>query len=154
MLVTSRRRTVEGADRERGDSLVEILLTIVVIGIVGSAAFYAISFGATNSKSHRDVVTADQLLRNSAEATKQAVRTSCANGGATYSVPFSTLPAPDPAQTWHQYYETDRSFALPADITNRTCPSSSGASATPTVPLSVTLPNGTTRSLSIVVRTP
>jgi prepilin-type N-terminal cleavage/methylation domain-containing protein len=140
-------------DRERGDTLVEILLTIVVIGIVGSAAFYTISFGATNSKSHRDFVTADQLLRNSAEATKAAVRSACISGG-NYSVAFSTLPAPAPAQPWHQYYETDRQFTLPADLTNTSCPTSSGATATPTVVLSVTLPDGTSRSLSIVVRRP
>lgn len=136
--------------REAGDTLIEILLAIVVMGIIGSAAFYTISFGATNSKSHRDFVTADQVLRNSAEATKTAVRSACASG-ATYSVAFSTLPAPVPTQTWHQYYETDRNFTLPADLANTPCP---GAAATPTVTLSVNLPNGITRSLSIVVRKP
>lgn len=139
--------------RESGDTLIEIILAIVVIGIIGSAAFYTISFGATNSKSHRDFVIADQLLRNSAEATKSAVRSACASG-ATYSVAFSTLPAPVPTQTWHQYYEIDRQFTLPTDVANNPCPASSGAAATPTVAVSVTLPNGTPKSLSIVVRKP
>jgi prepilin-type N-terminal cleavage/methylation domain-containing protein len=141
-------------DRERGDTLVEILLTIVVIGIVASSAFYAISVGATNSRSHREFVTADHVLRNAAEETKAAVRASCTSAGATYSVAYSTLPAPDPAQDWHQYYEVDRNFTLPADAVNRACPTSSGADASPTVTLSVTLPSGTQESLSVVVRAP
>jgi type II secretory pathway pseudopilin PulG len=148
------RATVARRGRERGETLVEILLTIVVIGIVGSAAFYAISFGATNSKSHRDFVTADQILRNSAEATKTAVRTTCVGVGGNYSVPFSTLTSPEPSQNWHQFYETDRHFTLPADISNQSCPLTTVAGGTPTVPLSVTLPDGRVRSLSLVVRRP
>ena len=142
-----------GASRdERGDTLVEILIAIVVIGIVGSAAFFSISFGATNSNSHRDFVTADQVLRNAAEATKEAVRTSCANGGTTYSVAYSALPAPDPAQTWHQYYEVNRHFTLPSDIANHACPAAAGPLAPQT--LSVTLPSGVQKSLKIIVRAP
>ena len=142
--MTSRRH------HETGETLVEILIAIVVIGIVGSAAFYAISVGAMSSKSQRDFVTADHLLRNSAEATKAAVRSACASGGPTYSVAYSALPAPDTSQTWHQYYETDRHFTLPTDIANP-CP---GPTATPTVQLSVTMPSGTQKSVSIVVRSP
>jgi prepilin-type N-terminal cleavage/methylation domain-containing protein len=156
-LARGKRRAIGvRAERERGETLVEILITIVVIGIVGSAAFFAISVGATNSKSQRDFVTADQLLRNSAEKTKDVVRNACSNGGTTYSVAFSTLPAPDPTQTWHQYYEVARNFTLPTDLVNQPCPATTGpmASQVPVVALSVTLPSGMQRSLSIVVRTP
>ena len=141
---------------ERGETLIEILIAIIVIGIVGSAAFFAISIGATNSKSQRDFVTGDQLLRNSAEATKAAVRSACANGGTTYSVAYSTLPAPDPAQTWHQYYEVARKFTIPSDLTNQACPATTGsiATQTPAVTLSVTLPSGVQKSLAIKVRRP
>jgi type II secretory pathway pseudopilin PulG len=148
--MTSRRH------HEAGDTLVEILIAIVLIGIVASGSFFAISVGATSSKAQRDFVVADTVLRGAAEATKAVVRSACANGGATYSVAFSSLPAPDPTQTWHQYYEISRHFTLPADLTNQSCPPMTGlpAATTPTVPLSVTLPSGTQKLLKIVVRTP
>jgi len=137
------------SDRERGETLVEILISIVVLGLIASASFYSISVGATSSKSHRDFVTADALLRDSAEATKAAVRTSCVPGGTTYSVPYSTLIAPD-GTTWLQYYQTSRHFTLPTDLTNP-CPSATQA---PVVTLSIYLPDSTQKTLSIEVRTP
>jgi prepilin-type N-terminal cleavage/methylation domain-containing protein len=139
-----------GRAHEEGDTLIEILISIVVLGIVASAAFLVISIGATTSKGQRDFVTADALLRNSAEATKAAVRKDCSTGG-SFSVAYSALPAPDPAQTWLQYYQVTRDFILPADIANRTCPAPTEA---PVIALSVTLPDGTLRPLSIAVRAP
>src|SRR5262249_25408646 len=98
--------------------------------------------------------TADQLLRNSAEATKSAVRSDCGSAG-TYSVAFSALPSPDPTETWQQYY-VPLNFTLPTDITNQSCPPTSGplTAQTPVVTLSVNLPDGIQKSLKIVLRAP
>lgn len=125
---------------EVGESLVEILIALVIIGIVVSALYASFATASTASKSHRDLVTADAVLRNSAEATKSAVRTSCSNGGTTYSVSYSA-PA---------------GFTAPASVANQSCPPKSVAEPSVLSPLTltVTMPNGTQKTLSIVVRTP
>jgi prepilin-type N-terminal cleavage/methylation domain-containing protein len=139
---------------ERGDTLVEVLISVVLVGIIASSIFYTITLGATSSKSQRDFVTADALLRNSAEATKNVVRTTCINGATTYSVAYSALPSPDSSQNWQQYYVTGQGFAIPADLTNAPCPAFTAANTTRQVSLSVTLPSGATRALNIWVRSP
>ena len=60
---------------QRGDSLIEIIIAIVVIGLVVSAVVAAISTSENGSASHRELVTGDTVMRNYAEAVKQAVRT-------------------------------------------------------------------------------
>jgi Tfp pilus assembly protein PilV len=120
---------------EAGESLIEIVIALVILGAVVSAMLAAIATSATSSKSHRDLVTADAALRNYAEATKTAVRASCRSSGATYTV------APPP---------TD--FAVSPDPTTpKACPSTTGATV---VHLGVTLPSGTTKTMDIEVRSP
>ncbi len=58
-----------GAD-EAGDSLVEIVLALVIIGVVIGAFVATFSTGATASSTHRKIVTADVVLRNYAEQIK------------------------------------------------------------------------------------
>jgi type II secretory pathway pseudopilin PulG len=124
--------------RDTGETLVEILIAIVLIGVVGSAAFYTVSFGATNSKSHRDFVTADRLLRDYAEVAKQAVRDKPCAGSGSFTVP-NQLPSDLAAQNWQ------------LSGAGLTCP---GASGVGPVVITATLPDGTTKVLSIEVRTP
>jgi type II secretory pathway pseudopilin PulG len=127
---------------ETGDTLVEILITIVVIGITAIASFYAISVGATSSKSHRDAVLADTALRNYAEATKQAARDlpcTSSNPGAS----FGGNVAAD-------YTSPSAGFPLPT-ATGLTCPPVNGVGQ---VHITVTLPDGTTKILDVDVRTP
>ena len=121
---------------EAGDTLIEILITIVVIGITALASFYAISVGATTSKSQHDYVLADTVLRNYAEAAKQAARNlpcTSANAGTSFT-PAYTPPA---------------GFTVAG--APLTCPSINGV--TPVV-ITATLPDGTTKVLSVDVRTP
>jgi type II secretory pathway pseudopilin PulG len=124
--------------REAGETLVEILIAIVVIGIVGSAGFYAISVGAQNSKSHRDLVTADALLRNYAEAATQSVRTTCNGTNTTFTVP-NQLSSGQAAAGWQ------------LSATGLNCP---GASNVQQVDITATVPTGLTKTLSIEVRSP
>ena len=128
--MTSRRH------RETGDTLVEVLVAIVLIGIVASGSFFAISMGATTSKSQHDYVLADTVLRNYAEAAKQAARNlpcTSANAGTSFS-PTYTPPT---------------GFTVAA--TNLKCPLVTGWSK---VDITATLPGGTKKLLSVDVRTP
>lgn len=122
---------------ESGDSLIEIIFAIVVIGLVSSALMAAIMTNTNGSTSHRDLVAADHVLRNYAERVKQDARAGCTTPGATWTSGY-TAPAG---------YTIN---SLSAGV--RTCPA---VTATQQVDLTVTLPNGTTtKSLSLAVRTP
>src|SRR2546429_5516867 len=59
---------------DRGDTLIEILMAVVLIGVIFSAFVIALETNSTASTTHRNLVTADAVLRDYAEATKQAVR--------------------------------------------------------------------------------
>ena len=59
---------------EVGDSLVEIVMALVIIGVVIGAFVATFSTGATASSAHKNLVTADVVLRNYAEAAKTAAR--------------------------------------------------------------------------------
>jgi type II secretory pathway pseudopilin PulG len=127
-----------GAD-ESGDSLVEIVLALVIIGVVIGAFVATFSTGATASSSHRTIVTADVLLRNYAEQIKDATR-DCHPGDTYPSAPAEAPPA---------------GFSLGLRARDAgdpsTCPPPDAPKA---LDLSVTLPNGNTRSMSIDVRSP
>ena len=60
-------------DHQAGETLVEILVALVIIGLIVSAYLATYSTGALASKAHRDLVTADGVLRNYAESVKDAV---------------------------------------------------------------------------------
>jgi type II secretory pathway pseudopilin PulG len=122
---------------ESGESLVEIVIAIVIIGFVVSAYLASLATSSTSSKTHRDLVTADAVLRDYAEATKGAVRASCIGGATTYAVSYSSPSGFTPL--------------TPTPGSTRTCPSTTAVSL---VHLAVTLPNGSVRALDIDVRAP
>jgi type II secretory pathway pseudopilin PulG len=126
MMMTTIRRT------EVGDTLIEILIALVVIGLVVSAFFATFSTQASGSLVQRDVVTEDGALRSYAELTKSAVRTQCASGS-TFSVSY-TPPA---------------GFGV-NPLVNQSCP---GVTSVSPVTLQIQKqPNGIARSLDIKVR--
>jgi type II secretory pathway pseudopilin PulG len=122
--------------RQAGDTLLETLFAIVVIGIVVSAVVAAINTSENGSTAHRQLVTADTVMRDWAEAAKQAVRTSCTSSGGTWT---ATYPGSPPG-----------GYSINA-LSGQTCPA---VTTTAQVPIQVTLPNGSTKSMTIVVRTP
>jgi prepilin-type N-terminal cleavage/methylation domain-containing protein len=135
---------VTGARRrrdERGDTLIEIIIALVIIGGVISAFFAAYGTSATASNAHRDLVTADAALRGYAEATKDGVRTCLKN---------ATGP-PQYNETYEVAYTPPRGFSVDPPPGTRQCPT---PDVTAPVTISVTLPNGQQRSLDLVVRTP
>jgi prepilin-type N-terminal cleavage/methylation domain-containing protein len=121
---------------ERGDTLVEILMAIVLIGVLFSGFVIALRTNSTASAEHRNLVTADKLLRDNAEATKAAVRHDCAIS-TTYTTTTTSLPGFNLS-----------SVSTPA---GQNCPA---VAAVQQVDLTVTTPNGPSRTLQIDVRTP
>ena len=121
---------------ESGTSLIEIIFAIVVIGLVVSAITAAISTSENGSSAHRELVTGDTVIRNYAEAVKTAVRTSCTPSGGTWTAAYpGTIPG---------------GYSVNA-LSGQACPN---VTSTAAVTVQVQLPNGITKSMSIVVRTP
>jgi len=120
---------------EAGETLVEILIAVVIMGLVMGAIFATYATASTGSKSERDLVTADSVLRNYAEAAMQAVRTTCKSGGTTFAVSY-TPPA---------------GYTVSAPPAELTCPP---VTSVQQVDITVTLPSTATRTLNIDVRTP
>lgn len=118
---------------QRGDTLIEIIFAIVVIGLVVSAIVGAITTSENGTTSHRQLVTADAVLRNYAETVKSAVRSSCTSAGATWSATYSQAGYPV------------NSFV------SQPCPA---VTTTATKTLQVTTPRGISKTLTIAVRTP
>src|SRR4051794_11468339 len=77
---------------ERGDTLIEILIAIALIGLMMGALYASITLGASGSNKHKHLATADRVLRNFAEAAKTAARSSCTSSGARFTVGY-TVPA-------------------------------------------------------------
>lgn len=122
---------------EGGESLVEILIAVVIIGLVMGAIFATYATAATSSKSQRDFVTADTVLRTYAETAKQAVRSTCTLSNAGTAVPVNYTP---PA-----------GFTVSTSPASVTCPAVTSVNS---VVITVRLPAGSTRMLGVVLRTP
>jgi Tfp pilus assembly protein PilE len=126
---------------EDGDTLVEIISAVVVIGLVVSAFFASFTTATRASSTHRDLVTADAVLRNYAEAIKGAARDTVNGCGKASPTTFTASYAPPAGFT----------VAANPSVSAQTCPA---VNSTQVELLTVTLPNGKTKSLTIEVRTP
>lgn len=62
---------------DEGESLVEIVVALVLIGLVVSALMAGLATAARASKSQRDLVLMDTVMRSYAEAIKHQVREDC-----------------------------------------------------------------------------
>ena len=119
---------------EAGDSLVEIIFAIVLIGIISAGFFTAVMTSASASKAHREAVTADAVLRNYAETTKQAARDTCVDSSSSgAAIPIS--------------YVAPTGYTVSA--TGLTCPA---AGAVQVVHISATTPVNITKTFDIEVR--
>jgi hypothetical protein len=68
--------------RDRGESLVEILVSISILGVAGSAILGAVGMASSSSTLHRNLATSQNLVRNWAEAVTAADYVKCAGPGA------------------------------------------------------------------------
>ena len=127
---------------ERGDSLVEIVMSIVLIGLVVGAFFATFSTGATGSSAQRDLATADAVLRDYAESIKAAVADQTTGCGATNPTTFIVDYTP-PAG-----FQVD---SAPRVDVAQPCPPKTDVRIET---LTVTMPNKRQNTLEIGVRTP
>ena len=78
---------------DRGDTLIEILIAVVLIGVIFSAFMIALETAQTASTRHRNLVTADALLRDYAEGAKAASPTAQCPTSTTYTTDNDNRPA-------------------------------------------------------------
>jgi prepilin-type N-terminal cleavage/methylation domain-containing protein len=124
---------------QQGETLIEVLMAIVLIGAISSAYFFAESTHSRVSSLNKELVTADGVARSYAELAKATVRNGC-TAGAPFSVSYipptnfivSTPPAGQPNR--------------------QICPAS--AIQPQIIVLTVTTPSNVARTLSFEVRTP
>ena len=130
-------RTMRRGDA--GETLIEVLISIVLVGAISSAYFFTATTQTKASASNRQLVQADAVARSYAELAKAAVRNGC-TPDQLLSVDTSSFPS--------GYSATTPTSGPGA----RLCPHS------PTEPqvidLTVTTPNNATRKLSFEVLTP
>jgi type II secretory pathway pseudopilin PulG len=138
---TQRRRA------DRGETLIEIVMTIIVMSITVTALVSALASTTASASSHRDLVVADNAVRNAAELTKLQA-TSCATGGTvtinyTWPTKFTHVVKVDGTTVLNSKNSTD-SIVL-------TCPA---ANTTSLVSFNVTIPSGLSDTTTVRVRTP
>jgi type II secretory pathway pseudopilin PulG len=108
------------------------LVSIVVIGLVVSALLFASMTATGATKMHRDLASADQLLRDHAEAVEDAVRTQCTTSS-TYVVTTTTIAA----------------FSVSINPATGACPNPLS-----TIAINVVTPSNKTKTLQLEVRSP
>ena len=120
---------------QHGETLIEILISVVLIGLIVATILPEYFTASVASQAHRNFVVADQLLRNNAEAVKGAVRTQCTSPSSTYTTTTTSAAG----------------FSVSVNPSAGQCPP---VTSVQQVDLTVTMSNGVTRGLSIDVRSP
>ena len=119
---------------DAGETLVEVVLTMVIIGLTVTALISGLATVSSASQSHRDDVRSDAVVRNFAESTKAAVRT-CTGASKVYAVSY--IPP--------------KGFTVSVSPPDNRCPAVDSAQ---TLTLQVTGPSGVRSSMQIAVRAP
>lgn len=119
--------------RDAGETLVEIVLTVVIIGITVTALISGLATTSTASTTNRNTVTADTVMRNYAEAIKDAT------GQCVVGVPIAIGYAPPGG------------FGATVSPAAPVCPA---VTTTARLTLTVVGPSGIHQSMQMVVRTP
>jgi type II secretory pathway pseudopilin PulG len=132
-----------GARRDGGETLIEILLTVVIVGLTFTALFAALAGAGNAARTQRTSVQTDVVLRNFAEATKAAAE-ACVTGG-TYTVSY-----PPPLPTGYSLSVAGTGAGSGAGVAS-SCPQ---VSAPQLLTLKVTPPTGAFVTMQIKVNTP
>ncbi|MEY2581960.1 MAG: hypothetical protein QOE09_1809 [Ilumatobacteraceae bacterium] len=134
----TRSETTIRARTDVGETLIEIVLTVVIIGLTVTALLSSLATAGNAGNVQRISVQADVVMRNYAEATKSAVEEHCVPGG-SYTVVYPLAESPLPP-----------GFTLPTGA-GGPCPA---VNTTQPLTLVVTGPRGFRDSMDIKVRTP
>lgn len=76
------------ARRDSGETLVEVLLTVVIVGLTVTSLLSSLGTTSKAGAAQRVGVQSDIVMRNYAEATKAAVQLQCGAAGGTYTVAY------------------------------------------------------------------
>ena len=114
-----------------GETLIEIVFTIVIIGLTVTALLSSLATAGNAGNAQRTSVQADYVLRNYAAATKAATLSCIAGAGYSLSYTANAL--------------------YPVSGAGTVCPP---ASAPQSLTLTVTGPRGYSDSVVVMVRTP
>jgi len=102
---------------DAGETLVETLMSIVIMGLVATAIIGGLFMSVRASDYHRREATAESLIRAAAEQVKGATYASCAGTG-SYTLP--TPPAGYASQVLSVEYWTG--LGTPPNTFQSTCP--------------------------------
>ena len=160
---------------EAGDTLVEVLISVVIISIAAAALLGTLTTSLAASGEHRSLSVDDNLLKSLAETAKHSIELDPASPqfavcAGSYTVPF-TLPSSDTGYSIAGYNGTNAvtitSNALPLsgsqygiEYLNGTtfqptsCNNTSPNNGAQLITLEVTAPNQITQFLSFIVRNP
>lgn len=93
---------------DRGSSLIEVLVAVVVLGTAGASAVGALYTSIAVSSSHRDQTTAAAVARAYTERIAGAPDLDCGTAGSTYgsfagavSVPTGYTTSVGPIESWN-----------------------------------------------------
>ena len=136
-LLRCRQRPTDGR-RDLGESLIEIVMTVLVISASVTALVAALASASASAKAQRDNVVADAAIRNVVETVKQDVLKYCSPYDATVVLPKTSTTMPT-------------GFTVAITPASFNCPT---VSTTAMVTVKVTSPVGVVDTLTIKVRTP
>jgi prepilin-type N-terminal cleavage/methylation domain-containing protein len=91
LLVRLRSRLSRTAsEQDRGDTLIEILVTVAIVSIAVVALLGGVLASTTASTTHRNLTTVDGVLKSFAETARNTIETQASNGSAPpQSTPFT-----------------------------------------------------------------
>ena len=147
------------AERDRGDTLVEIIIALAIIGITVSALLAALVTALTSSGVHRSLTNLDTTLRSNAEEAKYLIQLQPSalfqNGATVTSATYNGSPIPLSAPSGYtvvisgiQYWNSstngfDATYSAAVDNTGYQL-----------LTLRATAPSGATETLSVGLRSP
>jgi len=84
----------DGLDPESGDTLIEILISVVIIALAASALLGALLTSITASESHRSLSVDDTVLKSFAELAKEQIEVQSSLSYAPCATSYTLSPAP------------------------------------------------------------